>query len=106
MIWPHGSFKPPFARPRLLHVHFDRVSHTLKAYLGRRFGFDGLESTTSEIISHLQQSREALAALPGVHDFLRETDLVKFAGAGILETDAADLVVHDDIGDVLEVFLP
>ena len=34
--------------------HFDRVSDIVRKYLGLRFGFDGLESTT----------REALAVLP------------------------------------------
>lgn len=62
-----------------LHDHFDRVSHTLKEYLGRRFDFDGLESTTEEILSQLEGSADALAAFPQVHRFLSESDLVKFA---------------------------
>lgn len=59
-----------------------RVSEIVRDYLGRRYGFDALEMTTYEL-------RERLAALAAegpqgegrdaVHDFLDETDLVKFA---------------------------
>lgn len=57
----------------------DRLSDVLREYLGRRFGFQGLESTTDELMIHLGQ-----VELPGVlhaevERFLRECDLVKFA---------------------------
>lgn len=58
--------------------YFDRVSLTLRLYLGDRYGFDGPESTTEEI-------RDALKARAGsdtqhaVVSLLDETDLVKFA---------------------------
>jgi hypothetical protein len=89
----------------LLEVHrfseyFDRTSDALRRYLGARFGFDGLESTTDEILAALKKqgggfirfdpekgqatSPPLLGPAPGVSfqrvvSFLRECDLVKFA---------------------------
>ena len=66
--------------------YFDRVNDTLRSYLGGRFGFDGLESTTDEILSVLGNvwaaplGEGALGvAFPDVVAFLGECDLVKFA---------------------------
>ena len=59
----------------------DRTADALREYLGGRYGFDGLESTTDEILSRLKSadvrgvSREEIAALLG------DSDLVKFAKA-------------------------
>lgn len=74
--------------------YFDRTSDALRRYLGARFGFDGLESTTDEILSALEKQGGGLVRLaesdagahplPGVSldhiaRFLRDCDLVKFA---------------------------
>ncbi len=77
--------------------YFDRTSDAIRRYLGARFGFDGLESTTDEILAALQkqgggfirlgpdaESTTAFGPAPGiplerVARFLRECDLVKFA---------------------------
>jgi hypothetical protein len=75
--------------------HFDRTSDALRRYLGARFGFDGLESTTDEILVALKKQAAGfiriedpepgtIAFAPGmafskIADFLREADLVKFA---------------------------
>jgi hypothetical protein len=86
--------------------YFDRTSDALRRYLGARFGFDGLESTTDEILVALKKQaggfvrfdaeaagaagrdvpggRVSLGPAPGVAfervaAFLRECDLVKFA---------------------------
>ncbi len=59
----------------------DRIADALREYLGGRFGFDGLESTTDEILARLRTadvrgvSREEIASLLG------DADLVKFAKA-------------------------
>jgi hypothetical protein len=59
----------------------DRTSDALREYLGGRYGFDGLESTTDEILARLRKidvrgvSRDEIAALLG------DSDLVKFAKA-------------------------
>lgn len=78
--------------------HFDRTSDAVRRYLGDRFGFDGLESTTDEILDALKTQGAGFirfdsgvpaawtsgTPLPGipiehVAAFLRECDLVKFA---------------------------
>jgi hypothetical protein len=84
--------------------YFDRVSDAVRGYLGARFGFDGLESTTDEILVALKKHGEGFVRfgpepsessegadetagnwpMPGVPirdvaSFLRECDLVKFA---------------------------
>jgi hypothetical protein len=75
--------------------HFDRTSDALRRYLGSRFGFDGLESTTDEILAALKKQATGFIRLedpepgtvafaPGmafskIANFLREADLVKFA---------------------------
>jgi hypothetical protein len=59
--------------------HFDRVSDVMRKYLGERFGFDGLESTTRETLWYLRQVTPFIPILPQIEIFLREADLVKFA---------------------------
>lgn len=74
--------------------YFDRVSDAVRGYLGARFGFDGLESTSDEILAALKRqaggfvridtASELNAPAPGiplddVRQFLAECDLVKFA---------------------------
>lgn len=60
-------------------VHFDRVSHIVRQYLGRRYNFDGLESTTHEILSALDVIVPRVPVMAEVEAFLRTADLVKFA---------------------------
>lgn len=80
--------------------YIDLVSDAVRGYLGARFGFDGLESTTDEILAALRVSsggfirqdralREGEPALSvfgaglsfrDVEEFLGQADLVKFAG--------------------------
>ena len=62
-----------------LAEHFDRVSDTLRKYLGARFGFDGLESTTREALSVLRTVTPSVTPLDAIETFLRQADLVKFA---------------------------
>jgi hypothetical protein len=75
--------------------YFDRVNDSLRSYLGARYGFDGLESTTPEIMAEL--AKISIAGLDEIaldedgkagnrrtahrqiEDFLEECDLVKFA---------------------------
>jgi hypothetical protein len=58
---------------------FDRVSFAIRRYLGDRYGFDGLESTTREILGVLRRVVPPVAVLPQIQTFLRHADLVKFA---------------------------
>jgi hypothetical protein len=59
--------------------HFDRVSDIVRKYLGTRFGFDGLESTTREAMFILRRVTPPLEPLDSIESFLRQADLVKFA---------------------------
>lgn len=59
--------------------HFDRVSHIVREYLGNRYGFDGLESTTRETLRLLESVHPEPTPMATIRDFLRQADLVKFA---------------------------
>ncbi len=60
-------------------AYYDKVSDILREYLGGRYGFVGLESTTREIMTELR--RRAGPELPrtDVQTLLDESDLIKFA---------------------------
>ncbi|MDP9034725.1 MAG: hypothetical protein M3O50_07935 [Myxococcota bacterium] len=58
---------------------FDRVNDAVREYLGARFGFEGLESTTDETLAALRRVAHFALPLPEVAAFLQECDLVKFA---------------------------
>lgn len=61
--------------------YFDRVSNCVRKYLGARYGFDGLESTTDEMRAVLKRVRPQVPGLKRISSFLEECDLVKFARA-------------------------
>jgi hypothetical protein len=58
---------------------FDRVNDAVREYLGARFGFDGLESTTDETLASLRRIPRFDLPIPEIAAFLQECDLVKFA---------------------------
>jgi hypothetical protein len=58
---------------------FDRVNDAIREYLGARFGFDGLESTTDETLAALRRAPQFGLPIPEVAGFLQQCDLVKFA---------------------------
>src|SRR5690606_30334931 len=82
----------------------DAVSDVVREYLGARYGFDGLESTTDELVASLHAREPSDARLEVVRAFLRECDLVKFAKARLelheLDRllDAATRIVHETRG--------
>jgi hypothetical protein len=59
--------------------HFDRVSDAIRKYLGDRYGFDGLESTTRETLVLLREFQPPIPVLDTIETSLRDADLVKFA---------------------------
>lgn len=67
----------------------DRVSDTLRAYLGARYGFDGLESTTDEVLRGLAKAQPQGVTLAELTAFLQECDLVKFANVTPTPEDCA-----------------
>jgi hypothetical protein len=67
--------------------YFDRVSDCVRKYLGARYGFDGLESTTAEMERTLARVRPAVRGIDTINRFLEEADLVKFARVVPTEND-------------------
>jgi hypothetical protein len=62
--------------------HFAEVSLAVRDYLGQRYGFDGLETTTRELLERLGQQnvqRPEPAVVQEIEGLLRRADLVKFA---------------------------
>ena len=66
-------------RQQRFSEHYDRVSDAIRQYLGDRFGFDGLESTTREALTVLESVTPTIDSMDKVQAFLRQADLVKFA---------------------------
>src|SRR5205814_2820524 len=69
--------------------YFDRTSDAVRNYLGALYGFDGLESTSDEIVDLLKKAEMRGVALPEVIAFLQECDLVKFANFTPAISDAS-----------------
>lgn len=84
--------------------HYDRVSDTVRKYLGARFGFDGLESTTKEMVSELKQAHLEVGTLSTVELFLRDADLVKFAKR--TPTEAECILVLEQAKGFVRATLP
>jgi hypothetical protein len=72
----------------------DAVSDSIRAYLGRRYGFHGLESTTDEIAGQLNLATSMAVAPAEVIGFLGQCDLVKFAKASLAD-DASHTLIDD-----------
>lgn len=72
--------------------HFDRVSDVLRRYLGDRYGYDGLESTTREALGALGLVPSEVPDLGGIETFMRDADLVKFARLTPSEGECLDLL--------------
>jgi hypothetical protein len=76
--------------------HFAEVSLAVRDYLGRRFGFDGLESTTRELLSSLRKAKPPSEVLEEIEALLRRADLVKFAN---LTPEAAECEIALERGE-------
>lgn len=74
----------------------DAVSDSLRAYLGRRYGFHGLESTTDEIVEKLGGAKSMAVTRQEVIGFLGQCDLVKFAKASLAD-DASQTLIADAV---------
>ena len=76
---------------------FDLVDHCTRRYLGERYGFDGLESTTEEIRSFLSRVRPPVVDGDRVDKFLSDTDLVKYTAMRPRREDCADVLDRAEI---------
>ncbi len=68
-------------------IYYERVSNTVRKYLGARYGFDGLERTTDEMKSILRRIRPPIEGFSEIVRFLEDSDLVKFARFMPSDTD-------------------
>ena len=59
----------------------DRVSDALREYLGGRYDFNGLESTSDEVVARLRKVKLRGIKLEHITALLSDSDLVKFAKA-------------------------
>jgi hypothetical protein len=59
--------------------YYDRVGDAVREYFGARYGFDGLECTTDEMLKQLGRSALVGVTMPEIASFLEQCDLVKFA---------------------------
>jgi len=84
--------------------HFDRVSDIVRRYLGDRYGFDGLESTTREMLGELRGTTPRIPVLDEIERFLRQADLVKFARLTPSEPECA--AVLSDADAIVEQTVP
>lgn len=70
----------------------DAVSDSVRNYLGRRYGFQGLESTTNEVVRELERLRSLRIEVSDVVGFLGQCDLVKFARASLADEASSSLL--------------
>jgi hypothetical protein len=74
--------------------HYDKASDAVRKYLGARYGFDGLESTTKELIFELRRAQVNVGTMNAVELFLRDADLVKFANHAPTEAECWLVLDH------------
>jgi hypothetical protein len=84
--------------------HFDRVSDIVRRYLGDRYGFDGLESTTREMLGELRATLPRILVLDEIERFLRQADLVKFARLTPTESECSTALA--DAEQIVERTVP
>lgn len=68
------------------------LSEALRRYLSRRYGIDALEATTAEFLDRSRKLPVTAAQKQWLTEFSEGTDLVKFANALLLESDAAAML--------------
>ncbi|HCM41405.1 MAG: hypothetical protein A2Z97_11065 [Bdellovibrionales bacterium GWB1_52_6] len=74
-------------------AHYFGLSEILKAYLGRRYRFDALESTSREILLALEKrQRLSEAALDRLEILFEKLDLVKFTDHIPIPSEGIDLL--------------
>ncbi len=82
-----------------------RLSEILRGYLGERYGFEALESTTPELLAALKKKATPGLAFDELASFAHASDFVRYAKNDPLETDcdaamalAYRIVVHTTQG--------
>jgi hypothetical protein len=83
---------PEAAAEARLPAWYDAVSDTVREYLGARYRFEGLESTTDEILAWAKKAGPRGLALGDLATLLGEADLAKFAKYAPTEADGHALL--------------
>jgi hypothetical protein len=73
--------------PARFDAYVDEVNDIVRRYLGDRYAFEGLESTTDEILAVANARELTSATQEDLRAFLSAADLVKFARAAITKDD-------------------
>ncbi len=60
-----------------------RLSEIVRGYLGERYGFDAMESTTPELIDSLQRLHTPGLPMGQLQNFANESDFVRYAKAAV-----------------------
>ncbi len=84
--------------------YFDRVSECLRRYLGDRYGFDGVESTSAEIRLMLKRVYPPVTNQEQIDRFLDDTDFIKYAEVKPTRDDCAQSI--DRAEDVVRKTTP
>jgi hypothetical protein len=71
-----GAGMPDAERKKAWYIE---LSEIMREYVGGRYGFDGLESTTEEIVHFMRGKKTAGLTQAELFRFLNDCDLVKFA---------------------------
>lgn len=72
---------------------YDRVSDVIRRYLGERYGYDGLESTTRETLAALRRVAVPMDVYVQIQQFMQDADLVKFARRAPTDAECADAIL-------------
>jgi len=71
---------------------YDRGTDIVRRYLGERYGYDGLESTTREALAALRNVGLPLEVWVKIQEFMQDADLVKFAKQAPTEAECLGLL--------------
>ena len=63
----------------LIKEYFDQISDIIRVYLGRRYGFEGIVTTTTELLDALHDRLSDDGRLGRVAEFSEQADWAKFA---------------------------
>lgn len=82
--------KQDLPRQARFQEYYFRLSEVLRSYLGERFGFDALESTTPELLAHLTSRSTPGLAVKDLSSFATLSDFVRYAKSQPSAGDAKD----------------
>lgn len=74
-------------------AHLDRVCDILREYVGGRYGFEGLESTTRELLRQMEERAPHFPEEESLRTVLQRADLVKFARRSPTEEECRDALL-------------